>query len=43
MFVTAILKDVNIYNLLTRTSGIADNAGAEAGENYSDLFINKPK
>lgn len=39
---TAIPKDVSIYNLLTHTSGIADDADEEAGENYSDLFINKP-
>ncbi|MGV8981668.1 serine hydrolase domain-containing protein [Clostridium sp.] len=39
---TAIPTDVSIYNLLTHTSGIADDADEEAGENYSDLFINKP-
>jgi CubicO group peptidase (beta-lactamase class C family) len=39
---TAIPSDVSIYNLLTHTSGIADDADEEAGENYSDLFINKP-
>jgi len=39
---TAIRADVSIYNLLTHTSGIADDADEEAGENYSDLFINKP-
>ena len=37
---TAIPKDVSIYNLLTHTSGIADDADEEAGENYSDLYIN---
>lgn len=39
---TAIPTDVSIYNLLTHTSGIADDADEEAGENYSDLFIDKP-
>lgn len=39
---TAIPDDVSIYNLLTHTSGIADDADEEAGENYSELFINKP-
>jgi CubicO group peptidase (beta-lactamase class C family) len=39
---TAIPTDVSIYNLLNHTSGIADDADEEAGENYSDLFINKP-
>lgn len=39
---TAIPTDVSIYNLLTHTSGIADDADEEAGENYDHLFINKP-
>lgn len=39
---TTIPKDVNIYNLLNHTSGIADDADEEAGEIYSDLFIDKP-
>lgn len=39
---TAIPTDVTIYNLLTHTSGIADDADEESGESYSDLFINKP-
>jgi len=39
---TAIPSDVNIHHLLTHTSGIADDADEEAGEKYSDLFINKP-
>lgn len=39
---TEIPEDVTIYNLLTHTSGIADDADEEAGENYSDLFVNKP-
>lgn len=39
---TAIPIDVSIYNLLNHTSGIADDADEEAGEDYSDLYINKP-
>lgn len=39
---TAIPEDVSIYHLLTHTSGIADDADEEAGENYSDLFVAKP-
>lgn len=39
---TEIPIDVTIYHLLTHTSGIADDADEEAGESYSDLFINKP-
>lgn len=39
---TKISKDVTIFHLLTHTSGIADDADEEAGENYEDLFINKP-
>jgi CubicO group peptidase (beta-lactamase class C family) len=39
---TAIPTDVCIHHLLTHTSGIADDADEEAGENYSDLFLNKP-
>lgn len=39
---TAIPTDVSIYSLLTHTSGIADDADEEAGEIYSDLFINRP-
>lgn len=39
---TKIPDDVTISHLLTHTSGIADDADEEAGENYEDLFINKP-
>jgi CubicO group peptidase (beta-lactamase class C family) len=39
---TTIPTDVSIYNLLTHTSGITDDADEEAEENYSDLFIDKP-
>jgi len=39
---TEIPTDVTIEHLLTHTSGIADDADEEAGEKYSDLFINMP-
>lgn len=39
---TSIPEDVTIRHLLTHTSGIADDADEEAGENYEDLFIDKP-
>ena len=39
---TAIPTDVSVDNLLTHTSGIADDADEESGENYSDLFIKRP-
>ena len=39
---TAIPKDVTIEHLLNHTSGIADDADEEAGEDYSALFIDKP-
>jgi CubicO group peptidase (beta-lactamase class C family) len=39
---TAIPKDVTIEQLLNHTSGIADDADEEAGEDYSALFIDKP-
>ena len=39
---TAIPADVTIEQLLNHTSGIADDADEEAGEDYSALFINKP-
>lgn len=39
---TTIPKDVNIYHLLTHTSGIADDADEEAGEDYADIFKDKP-
>lgn len=39
---TAIPKDVTIFHLLTHTSGIADDADEEAGEDYADLFKEKP-
>lgn len=39
---TEIPTDVTIEHLLTHTSGIADDADEEAGENYADLFVDKP-
>jgi len=39
---TLISTDVTIEHLLTHTSGIADDADEEAGEDYAALFIDKP-
>ncbi len=39
---TKIPNDVTIHQLLSHTSGIADDADEEAGEKYEDLFITKP-
>jgi len=39
---TKIANDVKIENLLNHTSGIADDADEEAGEDYSALFVNSP-
>lgn len=39
---TAISDDVAIFHLLTHTSGIADDADEEAGEDYELLFVDKP-
>lgn len=39
---TTIGTEVTLLHLLTHTSGIADDADEEAGENYSDLFIDTP-
>lgn len=39
---TSISKKVTIYHLLTHTSGIGDDADEESGENYSDIWIDKP-
>jgi len=39
---TTISPEVNLLHLLTHTSGIADDADEESGENYADLFIDKP-
>lgn len=39
---TSISKDVTIYQLLTHTSGIGDDADEEAGESYEEIWKNKP-
>jgi CubicO group peptidase (beta-lactamase class C family) len=39
---TTISKDVNVGQLLTHTSGIGDDAEEEAGEQYEDVWKNKP-
>jgi CubicO group peptidase (beta-lactamase class C family) len=39
---TTIGTGVTLLHLLTHTSGIADDADEEAGENYEDLFIDMP-
>jgi CubicO group peptidase (beta-lactamase class C family) len=35
---TAISHDVNVYHLLTHTSGVADDAEEENGEDYADVW-----
>jgi CubicO group peptidase (beta-lactamase class C family) len=35
---TAITRAVNIFHLLTHTSGIADDAEEESGEDYADIW-----
>jgi CubicO group peptidase (beta-lactamase class C family) len=39
---TALSKEVNVFHLLTHTSGIGDDADEEAGERYEDLWKAKP-
>ena len=39
---TTIAPEVNVYHLLTHTSGIADDADEEAGESYEAIWQNKP-
>lgn len=39
---TAIPATVTVFHALTHTSGIADDADEEAGEDYSDLFRDSP-
>lgn len=39
---TTIGRGVTLRHLLTHTSGIADDADEEAGEDYADLWIDKP-
>lgn len=39
---TTIGTDVTLLHLLTHTSGIADDADEEAGEDYAALWVDKP-
>lgn len=39
---TAISAGVTLRHLLTHTSGIADDADEEAGEEYADLWVDRP-
>ena len=39
---TKISRDVNVFNLLTHTSGIGDDCEEEEGEVYEDLWKTKP-
>lgn len=39
---TRIGDDVTVFHCLTHTSGIADDADEEAGEDYELLFVDKP-
>jgi CubicO group peptidase (beta-lactamase class C family) len=39
---TSISPEVNLFHLLTHTSGIGDDADEENGEDYADLWIDKP-
>ena len=39
---TAIAPTVTVYHLLTHTSGIADDADEESGEDYADLWTTRP-
>ncbi|MCJ7433346.1 MAG: beta-lactamase family protein [Anaerolineales bacterium] len=39
---TVISPQVSVHHLLNHTSGIADDADEEAGEDYADLWIDKP-
>jgi CubicO group peptidase (beta-lactamase class C family) len=39
---TTISADVTLRHLLTHTSGLADDADEEAGEEYADLWLQRP-
>lgn len=39
---TKIPREVTLRHLLTHTSGIADDADEEAGEDYAELWVDKP-
>jgi CubicO group peptidase (beta-lactamase class C family) len=38
---TPLSKDVTVFQLLTHTSGIGDDADEEAGERYEDVWKSK--
>jgi CubicO group peptidase (beta-lactamase class C family) len=39
---STIARDVTLRHLLTHTSGLADDADEEAGEEYADLWLDRP-
>ena len=39
---TSITRPVNVFHLLTHTSGIADDAEEESGEDYADIWKTRP-
>ena len=39
---TTISAEVTLWHLLTHTSGLADDADEEAGEDYETLWVDKP-
>ena len=39
---TTISRDVTLRHLLTHTSGLADDADEESGEEYADLWLTRP-
>jgi CubicO group peptidase (beta-lactamase class C family) len=39
---TRVSSDVTVYHLLTHTSGIGDDSEEEDGENYEDVWLDRP-
>ncbi len=39
---TSISEDVTVYHLLTHTSGIGDDSEEEDGEDYEDVWVDRP-
>jgi CubicO group peptidase (beta-lactamase class C family) len=39
---TTIDRDITVHHLLSHTSGMADDADEDAGEDYADLFVDEP-
>lgn len=39
---TSISEDVSVFHLLTHTSGIGDDSEEEDGENYEDVWVERP-